>query len=145
MKMHSPGRVVIFFFLFLAKTGFGQDPQFSQFFANPVYLNPALAGTTDLSRVALNYRDQWPQRNGTYTTFSLSLDGFIRQMNGGLGIQMMHDRELDNVINTSTLSFAYSYHIKLGEFSFMAAGLQAGMVFKQLNTENLVFPGMINQ
>ncbi|MEY3270304.1 MAG: hypothetical protein RIS89_402, partial [Bacteroidota bacterium] len=38
-----------------------QDPTFTQFYANPVYMNPALAGSSGCPRVALNYRNEWPQ------------------------------------------------------------------------------------
>lgn len=61
-------------FLFLviiilsSKVGLGQDPEFSQFFANPLHLNPALTGTSELPRFVLNYRNQWPQKGATYTT-----------------------------------------------------------------------------
>jgi len=37
-----------------------QDPTFTQFYANPVYLNPALAGSSGCPRIALNYRNEWP-------------------------------------------------------------------------------------
>ncbi|MGM0478992.1 MAG: type IX secretion system membrane protein PorP/SprF, partial [Bacteroidota bacterium] len=33
-----------------------QDPQFSQFYANPIYLNPAFAGSHGCPRFAANYR-----------------------------------------------------------------------------------------
>ena len=39
-----------------------QDPAFSQFYANPLYLNPAFAGAAPKGapRTNLNYRDQCP-------------------------------------------------------------------------------------
>lgn len=36
-----------------------QDPFFSQFYANRVYLNPAYAGLDGGTQLTLNYRDQW--------------------------------------------------------------------------------------
>lgn len=36
-----------------------QDPYFSQFYANRVFLNPAYAGFDPGSTVTVNYRDQW--------------------------------------------------------------------------------------
>lgn len=33
--------------LFIVAEVEAQDPQFSQFYANPIYLNPAFAGTID--------------------------------------------------------------------------------------------------
>ncbi|MFT5922039.1 MAG: hypothetical protein ACI8TS_001371, partial [Flavobacteriales bacterium] len=37
-----------------------QDPEFTQFYANPLYLNPAFAGTARCPRLVMNYRNQWP-------------------------------------------------------------------------------------
>ena len=51
-----------------------QDPEFTQFYANPLYLNPAFAGTARCPRVNLNYRNQWPGISGTYVTYSASYD-----------------------------------------------------------------------
>ena len=46
-----------------------QDPHFSQFYASPLTLNPALTGKFDGTfRLAANYRNQWPGIYGTYVT-----------------------------------------------------------------------------
>ena len=37
---------LLFALLFFMGELFAQDPEFSQFYANPLYLNPALAGVT---------------------------------------------------------------------------------------------------
>lgn len=95
-----------------------QDAEFSQFFANPLYLNPALAGTTELPRVALNYRNQWPQRGIAFNTYSVSYDQLFPKLNAGIGLQLIHDQEPNNIINSNTAALSYSYHIKLGFESF---------------------------
>ena len=52
-----------------------QDPNFSQFFASPLTLNPALTGKFDGSvRVAGNYRNQWPTIENAFITKTVSLD-----------------------------------------------------------------------
>ena len=52
-----------------------QDPNFSQFFASPLTLNPALTGKFDgVYRFAANYRNQWPTISNAYTTDTASLD-----------------------------------------------------------------------
>src|SRR5436853_6938673 len=59
----------------LASVTNAQDPHFSQFFASPLTLNPALTGKFDGTlRVAGNYRNQWPAFNNVYTTSTLSVD-----------------------------------------------------------------------
>jgi hypothetical protein len=57
-----------------------QDPTFTQFYANPVYLNPALAGSSGCPRVALNYRNQWPQLTGNYVTYAASYDSYFKNI-----------------------------------------------------------------
>ncbi|MGC9352394.1 MAG: PorP/SprF family type IX secretion system membrane protein [Mariniphaga sp.] len=137
--------IIILLFGLFSGTLSAQDPGFSQFFANPLYLNPAFAGTTELPRMALNYRNQWPQKDATYTTYSLSYDQLLKNSSAGLGFQAMRDQELNNVINSNTASVIYSHHIKLGYESFMTLGLQGGFTLKQFNLINLVFPSGIDQ
>ncbi|MCB0641551.1 MAG: type IX secretion system membrane protein PorP/SprF, partial [Phaeodactylibacter sp.] len=69
-------RLLLFTFLIAAQTGFAQDKHFSQFFANPITLNPALSGAFDgRLRLAGIYRDQWrDQLSEPYVTFAGSLD-----------------------------------------------------------------------
>lgn len=124
---------------------FAQDSGFSQFFANPLYLNPAFTGTTELPRFVLNYRNQWPQKGATYTTYSVSYDQVSKKMNTGFGLLILHDRELNNIVSTSNASLTYSYHLRFGNGKFMTLGLQAGMVLKQFDGENLIFPSQIDQ
>ena len=52
-----------------------QDPNFSQFFASPLTLNPALTGKFDGTfRLAGNYRNQWPSINNAFVTKTASAD-----------------------------------------------------------------------
>ncbi|MEM7297033.1 MAG: type IX secretion system membrane protein PorP/SprF, partial [Bacteroidota bacterium] len=37
-----------------------QDPQFSQYYAAPLYLNPGLVGINQKGSMGINYRTQWP-------------------------------------------------------------------------------------
>ena len=57
-----------------------QDPAFSQFFASPLTLNPALTGKfSGVVRVAGNYRDQWPQINNASVSYThLTLPTILR-------------------------------------------------------------------
>lgn len=136
--------LILFFFVFRGVVS-AQDPGFSQFFANPLYLNPAFAGTTELPRMALSFRNQWPQKGASYTTYSVSYDQLLKNSDAGLGFQAMRDQELNNVINSNSALVFYSHHIKLGYESFMTLGLQGGFTLKQFNLSNLVFPSGIDQ
>ncbi len=140
-------RPLIFLFLglFLSLYCQAQDPQFSQFYSNPLYLNPAFAGTSLQSRLVSNYRNQWPASGNTFTTYNLSYDRYVKSLNGGVGFNLVYDRELNGVVNSINSSFFYAYHIKAGDRLFFTGALQAGFIFKEFNTGGLIFPGMIDQ
>lgn len=140
-----PQRIAILFILFLPCRLYAQDAGFSQFFANPLYLNPAFTGTTERPRMIVNYRNQWPQKGATYITYTVSYDQLLNKTNAGIGFQVTRDQELNNVINRNSASLSYAYHLQLGYESFITLGLQAEMVMKHFNTENLVFPSGIDQ
>lgn len=78
-----PKTSILILLFFYQQTGlFSQDPYFSQFFANRIYLNPAYAGFDPGGAVTLNYREQWlgipaaePGRlSGGFRTFSSTVD-----------------------------------------------------------------------
>ena len=72
-----------------------QDPAFSQFFASPLTLNPALTGKFNGTlRVAGNYRNQWPQINNAFVTSTISVDGnnITNKITNGDGKQIQHHK-----------------------------------------------------
>ena len=69
-----------------------QDAAFSQFYANQLYLNPALAGSARCPRVTLNYRNQWPNFSGDFITTSITYDQYVDALKGGFGIILMSDQ-----------------------------------------------------
>src|SRR3989337_4605019 len=70
-----------------------QDPQFSQFYAAPLYLNPAMAGATGQARAGINYRNQWPAIDAKFTTLSAYFDYYIQDKNSGVGLILTRDIE----------------------------------------------------
>ncbi|MGQ7869141.1 PorP/SprF family type IX secretion system membrane protein [Sunxiuqinia sp. sy24] len=123
----------------------GQDAEYSQFYANPLYLNPGLTGTSAAPRLVMNYRNQWPQKGATYINYSLSYDQYIKEMKGGLGVQFQNSTELNGLIETSSGYLFYSHHIKVNKRLFIDAGLQLGISYKKLDYGRLIFPDMIDQ
>ncbi len=127
-----------------------QDPQFTQFYANPLYLNPAFAGSMRCPRLTLNYRNQWPAipRTSGYSTFvttSAGYDQHIDAISGGIGILVVNDRQGGNIINTTTASGIYSYQININRNFSIKAGLQATFLQKFLDWDKLTFGDMIDQ
>ncbi len=121
-----------------------QDPHFSQFYANPLYLNPAFAGSNVCPRVTAHFRDQWPNIHGTYITYSASYDQHFDKIAGGIGVLLMGDRQGQGVINTYAASFIYSYKLKISRKFNMRFALQATYQQKSLDWSKLTFNDMID-
>ncbi len=123
---------------------FAQDPEFTQFYANPLYLNPAFAGAARCPRLVMNYRNQWPSLSGTFVTTSASYDQHVETIQGGLGIIVLNDRAAQSTLNTTTLSGIYSYQQAISRKFSIKAGLQATYLQKSLDWNKLTFGDMID-
>ncbi|MGQ0827414.1 MAG: PorP/SprF family type IX secretion system membrane protein [Bacteroidota bacterium] len=120
-----------------------QDPEFTQFYANPLYLNPALAGNNICPRICINYRNQWPGISGTYVTTSASFDRFVYGIKSGIGVIVTNDRAGEGTINTTNVSGIYSYQLRIRRDLTMNFGLQATYGQKTLDWSKLTFGDMI--
>jgi hypothetical protein len=63
-----------------------QDPQFSQYYQAPLYMNPGFTGITPQQRFVLNNRIQWPNLPQAFTTYAASYDIFVDELRSGFGI-----------------------------------------------------------
>src|SRR5437879_1863948 len=97
----------LFFFagvmIFPLDTVQAQDPHFTQFYANPLYLNPAFAGSAHCPRINLNYRNQWPALAGQFITASFSYDQQISSLSSGIGLMALTDNAGEGTLNTTNL------------------------------------------
>jgi type IX secretion system PorP/SprF family membrane protein len=121
----------------------GQDAEFTQFYANPIYLNPAFAGTHLAPRATLNYRNQWPGIPGTFVTSCFSYDQQVESLHGGVGIMFMNDQMASSLQN-NRISASYAYQIKLSRNFSIRAGFEGAFWQKQLNYNELTFGDMID-
>lgn len=121
-----------------------QDAHFSQFYANPLYLNPAFAGAKVCPRVVTNYRNQWPSIPGSYVTYNASFDMHFDALAGGLGVMFTADKSGQGVLSEQTASLIYSVRIRLSREWFMKAGLQASFFQKSLDWNKLTFGDQID-
>ena len=132
----------------LVSAATAQDPNFSQFFASPLTLNPALTGKFDgVVRVAGNYRNQWPTINNAFVTKTVSVDfGILKnripeidQM--GMGVLAITDRAGDGVLVTNYAGLSLAYHKGLDENGFhqIGAGFQGTYVNKRIDVSKVDF------
>lgn len=115
------------------------DPHFSQYYAYPLWLNPALTGVMDGDlRINANFKDQWAGISNGYKTGALSMD--LRPTEKvGLGL---------NFINQAAGTAGYNYFAAYGSFGYGFAishdgtkklhfGLQAGIINRSFDPNKL--------
>lgn len=117
-----------------------QDVGFSQFYAAPLYLNPAFAGQTECGRIGLQYRNQWPGVEKAFRTYKLSYDQHLPAINSGYGFQLMQDQHGAGVFNRTALAAYFASQVRLGLRSSLSAGIKLGALQDALNWEALKFP-----
>lgn len=121
-----------------------QDPHFTQYYANPIYLNPAFTGSYRCPRAIFNYRNQWPNISGTFVTTSFSFDTRIDAVSGGLGVHFLNDRAGQGTMEITRFSALYAYQLTVSREFSMAFGVQATYGQKKLDWSKLTFGDMID-
>ncbi len=117
----------------------GQDVSFSQFYTNPLYLNPAFSGSAGVPRASLQYRNQWSGFEHAFTTYSAAYDMPVKKLQGGIGLNFLNDAQGNNLIKSMQVNLSYSVILQLSKFFKFRGGLQAGFNQNSLNTNDLVF------
>jgi type IX secretion system PorP/SprF family membrane protein len=121
-----------------------QDVEFSQFYANRLYLNPALAGSEIIPAVSMSYRNQWPQNSRPFVTYMASYDQFVDVVGGGLGVMVLQDNQGKGAIKTVMVSGIYSYLLNINREWSVNAGLKTSYIQRKLDWESLIFSDMID-
>lgn len=112
--------ILLFALILLSWCIDAQDTHFSQYYASPLTLNPALAGKFDgLYRVSGIYRGQWftPGSLQPYSTASVSLDFSLlkEKMKGNaLGIGLVVTNDLQNFTTASSQSKSMINQTRIG-------------------------------
>ncbi|GIV33609.1 MAG: hypothetical protein KatS3mg031_1144 [Chitinophagales bacterium] len=130
---------------------FSQDIHFSQFYASPLTLNPALTGFIDGTyRLTAIYRNQWRSVTTPYHTVGASfdmrlLDGKIKDVLGA-GASAVYDQAGDGNLSLMSLMASGAYSKVLGKSKrhFIGAGIQLGYVYRSLDYNSLLFPQQYN-
>ena len=140
----SKGLFYTFLLVLICKLAFAQDPTFSQFYANRLYLNPAFAGTAKCPRVTLNYRNQWPGIDNSFITYTASYDQQVDALSGGIGALIMRDVAGEGVLSTTSAALMYSYQFRVNRKWSIRAGFQGTFVQKSIDVSNLRFGDQID-
>ena len=130
--------------LLLCVQGRAQDFQFSQFYAAPFYLNPALTGISQETRMGSVYRNQWPGLDYQFTAFTAYVDHYSFDYKSGTGLSVSSFSEEFLKLNTTEVSGYYAYNLQLSERANFQLGTQISYIQKRGTLENLLFGDQID-
>jgi type IX secretion system PorP/SprF family membrane protein len=125
------------------KDSFAQDPTFSQFYANSLYLSPSFAGATEEYRFSLNYRNQWPAVPGVFHTYSISFDKAMPNFNSGIGVLATYDVAGSGNLSTTNIGILYSYDFNINKEWHVRPGVNFKFYYLGLDIGKLIFNSQI--
>ena len=133
-------RKIFFILLVLGSLkGLAQDPEFSQYYSAPLYLNPAFSGTANDHRFIANHRNQWPNITNGYVTYAFSYDYNLANLNSGIGLMIVADKAGTAGLKSTEVNFQYSYHVQLADKWVFSSGLNFGVASRNIDFNKLIF------
>lgn len=123
-----------------------QLPQFTQYQLNDYIINPAVAGSRSYFEAKSNNRYQWEGITDAPRTFTLGVNGPLKNQNMGIGGYLFVD--VTGPTKMTGFSLSYSYHVNLTKnirLSFAANGgiTQYSLDGSEINIEDETDPAFI--
>ena len=113
-----------------------QDPLFSKYMFNPLFVNPAYAGSRETVSSVLIYRVQWVGFDGAPTTQTFSTHSPLAKKKMGVGVSVIRDQIGPSV--THGILGAYAYRLKMLDGKLSLA-LRAAMYNYSFNWDEIDF------
>lgn len=136
----NPDLKRVFFILsfLVATVSFGQDIHFSQFYLNPVYLNPGLTGNFDgQMRFSFNQRSQWRSVSRPYNTVAFAAESKMGWVLPAMyhGLSFFHDVAGDGNFRTTEISLSTAYELYLDHDSVHSVTPAVQLSFNHRNID----------
>lgn len=131
------------FFSFSAQA---QDPQFTQIYASPLYLNPAFAGNLEYDcrklpasryKTMVNYRSQY---SGDFNTLYATIDYREKSGKVGIGGILIRDRMGTVPLTNTVMGLVGSYKIPIVNDWSVQMGLQLNFNLRAVDFVDFTFP-----
>ncbi|TDQ10144.1 PorP/SprF family type IX secretion system membrane protein [Pedobacter metabolipauper] len=122
------------------------DPHFSQYYAHPLWLNPALTGVIDGEyRLSLNAKQQWGAVSNSFLTGGASFD-MAPVKNLAFGAMVLNQNSGDISYNhlSALVSGAYRIHFGKAGLNMVNFGLQAGVLNKSFDPSKITLGSQYN-
>lgn len=137
--------ISLLFSICFATVVYAQDPTFSQFYLNPLYVNPAYTGMNEGLRICANYRNLWGKIPSRFPSYSISADAQNLSISSGLGMNMTNDLEGEGSLRTQSFGAFYAYRaILIPKHMVFHGGIQTSIVSRRIDWSSLVFSDQID-
>jgi type IX secretion system PorP/SprF family membrane protein len=133
---------MLFALVFTASDLNAQDVFFSQYFNNPISINPASTGDHDRYwKFMNNYRSEW---KSSIDPFISALVGYDQQVylfeeRFSAGVFYLYDRSGSLFLAKNKMYISGAYHLEMNQFIYNA-GIQLGIVSEKFDYQNVTFP-----
>lgn len=113
-----------------------QEPQFTQFFDNKLFVNPAYAGSRDVLNVTGIHREQWMGFAGRPVSSTLSIHSPLKYESVGMGLTFVHDQA--GPISQTMIYGDFSYTLRFkNEDRKLSFGVKGGVNVISASTSEL--------
>lgn len=123
----------------LAQATLAQDAVFSQFYAAPLQLNPALAGVSIAPRVGVNYRDQYLTYPNAFRTYAVSYEQPFEGKPSSIGLLVSNNAMADGAYSVSSFRAIYSYEVRMADNLYARLGLSLGALHTRVDFDRFTF------
>lgn len=121
-----------------------QDPNFSQFYNNPVYYNPGMTAIGNGFTLRANYRNLWTPVPGKFNTYSASFEAeAINKV--GLGVLAYSDVAGEGLLRTTGANLYYSYRAVDTRNLVFQIGFSGGIVNKYIDWSKFTFSDQLDE
>jgi type IX secretion system PorP/SprF family membrane protein len=130
--------IITIYSLFIAALVNAQDPNFTLFYNNPAYYNPAMTAINRGFTFRLNVRNQWAPIPGKFNTTSATFEGEVLNKLG-VGFNLLSDVAGEGFLRTTGGTMSYSYcPIETANHKFQF-GMSGGILSRYVDWSRLNF------
>ncbi len=120
-------------------SAYAQDPQYSQAYANALYLSPAFAGAEENTRGIFATRYQWPALDASFISNTISVDHYIDRYKSGVGFIASSDLSTAAKLRSTEAGLIYAFQAELSPKLVFRPALQLSYVNRSINFNSLTF------
>src|SRR6056297_1231772 len=117
--------IVILLFSGVSKVFSQNEPMFTQYMFNTLWVNPAYAGTSQALNINALTRLQWVGLEGAPRTYSAAIHAPITRKKAGVGLTVVND--VFGPIKNTFATGNYAYRVSLNEKLTLSMGIKGGI------------------